>query len=279
MLSLFSLKQSVFTIKAQKMKFYRIMAVVKRHLLLTFRRLDRILNVLYWPFLNIVLWGITSAWMQQQSTQPHLVSMILLGLVLWQIVFRVNLETAKGLLEELLCHNVVNLFSTPLTLGEWVVGMMILGGINMLLVITTCSAALWMLYGVNIFVLGWNLIPFMVSLLISGWSIGFFICGLLINYGLKAQDFVYTVGWIFAPFSAIYYPLSILPSTVQVIGKFFPMSYVFESMRSLLEAGTFPARFMLSSFLLNFVYFFLSLLFLWYMFEHSKEKGFARLDG
>ncbi len=260
------------------MKVHRIVAVVRRHLLLTFRRLDRILNILYWPFLNIVLWGITSAWMQQQSSQPQLVPIILSGLVLWQIVFRVNLELAKGLLEELHCHNVVNLFSTPLTLSEWVVGMMILGAINMVLVIITCSAALWMLYGINIFILGWNMIPFMASLLISGWTIGFFICGLLINWGLKAQDFVYTVGWIFAPFSAIYYPLSVLPPLVQRIGKFLPMSYVFESMRSVLETGKLPATFMLTSFLLNFIYFFLALLFLWHMFEHSKEKGFARLD-
>lgn len=260
------------------MKLYRIMAVVKRHSLLTFRRFDRILNVFYWPFLNIVLWGITSAWMQQLSNQPKLLPLVLSGLALWQIVFRVNLETAKGLLEELLCHNVVNLFSTPLTLAEWIVGMMILGGINMLLVMITCSAALWILYGINIWMLGWVIVPFMFSLLVSGWSIGFFICGLLINWGLKAQDFVYTIGWIFAPFSAIYYPLSVLPPLVQTVGRFLPMSYVFEAMRSVIETGTFSGDFIVTSFLLNIVYFFLALFFLGYMFERSKEKGLARLD-
>ena len=81
------------------MKLHRIMAIVRRHFLLTFRRLDRILNVLYWPFLNIVLWGITSVWMQQSGGQPNLVAMILTGLILWQIVFRVNLEIAKGSLK------------------------------------------------------------------------------------------------------------------------------------------------------------------------------------
>ena len=260
------------------MTSHRINAIVRRHFMLTFRRADRILNVLYWPFLNIVLWGITSMWMQQQSNNANIITMILTGLILWQIVFRVNLETAKGLFEELLSHNVVNLFSTPLTLTEWIVSMMILGIINMLLVLACCSIAVWFLYGITIFKLGWSLIPFMLSLLISGWFIGFFICGLLIYWGLKAQDFVFTVGWVFSPFCAIYYPLSVLPQWLQVIGKCLPMTYVFEAMREVLQTGQFNYNYINISFVLNFFYLALSLIFFWYMFEKSKERGLARLE-
>ncbi len=260
------------------MKMHRIMAIVRRHFLLTFRRADRIINVLYWPFLNIVLWGITSMWMQQQSQNANIITMILTGLILWQIVFRVNLETAKGLFEELLSHNVVNLFSTPLSLAEWIVAMMILGVINLILVMVCCSLAVWLLYGINILVLGWSLIPFMLSLLIAGWFIGFFICGLLINWGLKAQDFVFTVGWVFAPFSAIYYPLNVLPHWLQVIGKCLPMTYVFEVMRGVLTNEPVPPYYLTMSFILDFIYLTLSLLFFWYMFENSRTKGLARLE-
>lgn len=260
------------------MKLHRILAVVRRHYLLTFKRLDRVINVLYWPLLNIVIWGITSVWLQQQIGKSDVVTMILTGLILWQIVFRVNLETAKGLFEELLHHNVVNLFSSPLTLPEWIVAMMILGIINMFLVIASCSLAVWLLYGINIFVLGWSLIPFMLSLLIAGWFIGFFICGLLINWGLKAQDFVFTVGWVFAPFSAIYYPLSVLPPHVQAIGKCLPMTYVFEAMRGVLTTGTLETWYLYRSFALDAIYLALSLTFFSYMFEKSREKGLGRLE-
>ncbi len=260
------------------MKLHRILAIVRRHFLLTFKRADRIINVLYWPFLNIVLWGVTSMWMQQQSQNANIITMILTGLILWQIVFRVNLETAKGFFEELLSHNVINLFSTPLTLSEWIAAMMILGVINMLLVMVCCSLAVWLLYGINICTLGWHLIPYMLSLLIAGWFIGFFICGLLINWGLKAQDFVFTVGWVFAPFSAIYYPLEVLPAWLQTVGKFLPMTYVFEAMRAVLANKPVPPSYLATSFLLDFFYLTLSLLFFWYMFECSKEKGLARLE-
>ena len=172
----------------------------------------------------------------------------------------------------------VNLFSTPLTFFEWVVGMMALGVVNMLLVFLCSAATAWLLYGVNMFILGLSLIPFIFSLLFSGWFIGFFICGLLIRWGLKAQDFVFTVGWIFAPFSAIYYPVDALPPTVQRISKCLPMTYVFEAMRSMLLTGTLPKDYLLTSFGLDMLYLILSLFFFWSMFELSKEKGLARLE-
>jgi ABC-2 type transport system permease protein len=198
---------------------HRIMAVVRRHFLLSFARFNRLFNVIYWPFVNIVIWGVTSIWIQSFSQDPYLIQTILLGLVLWQIVFRVNLETARGLFEELIHHNVVHIFSTPLTLTEWILAMMIMGMINMVIVLFVSSFSVWLLYGVNILDLGWHLIPFSLLLLCSAWFIGFFICGLLIYWGLKAQDFIGSIGYIFAPFSAVFYPLEALPKSAQVIGN------------------------------------------------------------
>lgn len=118
----------------------------------------------------------------------------------------------------------------------------------------------------------------MLSLLIAGWFIGFFICGLLINWGLKAQDFVFTVGWVFAPFSAIYYPLDVLPAKVQAIGKCLPMTYVFEAMRGVLTQGIVDHKALFTSFVLDAFYLALSLSFFVYMFEKSRTKGLGRLE-
>ena len=149
-------------------------------------------------------------WIQNLSQELHLAAMMLTGLVLWQIVFRVNIETAKGLYEELLDQNILNLFSTPLTWIEWVCAMMILGVFNLFLVLFTSGTTVWLLYNISILDLGWSIIPFMACLLLSAWFIGFFICGLLIYWGSKATDYLYTIGYVFSPFSAIYYPVSAL---------------------------------------------------------------------
>jgi ABC-2 type transport system permease protein len=260
------------------MKFHRIYAIILRHVLPTFRSFDRILNIFYWPVLNIVIWGLTSGWLQQQAKQSHILAMILIGQILWQIVFRVNIELAKNLLEELTSHNLVNLFSTPLTVSEWMVASMLLGIINMILVVICSVIAALLLYALNIFTLGFMLIPCMISLLISGWFIGFFICSLLIYWGLKAQDFVYSVGWIFAPFSAVYYPLTALSPHVQTIARALPTTYVFESMRQVVQTGSLDTDLLVKSFALNFAYLGVSLILFKYMFEKSRQKGLARLN-
>ncbi len=260
------------------MRLHRIMAIVRRHFLLSFRTFNRLFSVLYWPFVNIVIWGITSVWIQSLSQEPHIAATILTGLVLWQIVFRVNLETAKGLYEELLHHNVVNLFSTPLTWFEWVAAMMIMGVINMFLVIICSATAVWLLYDISVLDLGWSLIPFMFSLLISGWFIGFFVCGLLIYWGLKATDFIYTTGYLFLPFSAIFYPLTALPPGIQAISRCLPTTAIFEAMRQLLKTGTYSTQYLITSFALNILYLGLSLVFFKYMFEQSRIKGLGRLE-
>lgn len=260
------------------MNISRINAVVLRHSLITFRSFDRILNIFYWPALNIIIWGITSVWLQRQVDKQHLVALILTGLVFWQIVFRVNLETAKGLFEELINHNLVNLFSTPLKFNEWVVALMFLGIPNMILVFACSAFCAWLLYGLNILAVGWLMLPCMISLLISGWWIGFLICSLLINYGLKAQDFIYIIGWVFAPFSSIYYPVDILPLWVQNVAWKLPMTYIFEVMREALNTGIINYSYLSISFILNFIYLIFSILLFKFAFVCSQNKGLARLE-
>ncbi len=260
------------------MKWYRILAILRRHALLSIKGFDRAFNLAYWPFINIVIWGITSVWIQALSDDPYIASTILTGLVLWQVVFRVNLETAKGLYEELIQHNIVNLFSTPLSWSEWVAAIMIMGIINMFLVTIVSSSAVYLLYGINLLTLGKHLLLFMGLLLMSGWLIGFLICGFLIFWGLKVQDFIYSIGYIFAPFSAIYYPLAALPQLAQTIGKWLPTTYVFEAMRALLKTGSYDQQLIISSFALNIIYLAATLLFFKLQFERSKIQGLGRLE-
>ncbi len=260
------------------MKMYRICALVRRHFLLSFRRLNRLFNVVYWPFINIVIWGFTSVWIQQLIKDPSFAQSILIGLVCWQIVFRVNLEIAKGLFEELIHQNLVNLFSTPLTWLEWVIAMMVMGCINMVFVMTFSSLFVWLLYRINIFILGWYLVPFSLLLLLSGWFIGFFICGLLIYWGLKAQDFVYTIGYLFAPFSAIFYPVQALPYSAQVISHSLPTTPIFEAIRHLLKTGICPPGLLIKSLTLNILYLALALGFFYVQFQRSKVRGLGRLE-
>jgi ABC-2 type transport system permease protein len=62
---------------------------------------------------------------------------------------------------------------------------------------------------------------------------------------------------ILSLFAGVYFPISTLPPFLHAFAKIIPASYVFESMRSILTAGTFPGDLVANLFigaLIAFVY-------------------------
>lgn len=257
------------------LNFNRILAVALRYIVPSFG--NRIISIIYWLTLNIIIWGSTSVWIQQHASIPHLLYMIISGFVLWQIVFRVNLETAKSLFEEITSQNLVNVFASPLKLNEWIVGVMSVCIFDTLFVLIFGSAISWYFYGINLFDLGINLLFSAFLLMMSGWFIGFLICSILILKGKKAQDLVYSMGYIFTPFSCIYYPLDSQSGWIKAISSILPTTYVFENIRYILDNGHFSTSLLLKSLSLNIFYLFLSISIFVFMFRLSKKNSFSSL--
>lgn len=261
------------------MNFYRIKAVIMRHVLAMYKDMARIIDIVYWPLIDAIIWGFTSIWMQKdQAGSSNFALILLTSLAFWNVVFRSNIDISLSLLEELWYRNVVNLFSTPMLLSEWVAGMMCLGLVRSAFVFLYSAFIIWMIYGLNILTIGFSIIPFFLLLMISGWSIGFFISSFLIYWGQKVQTFVWAIGWLFALFSAVFYPLEVLPRWVQIIGKILPTSYIFEAVRLKVSTGIFSTYLVSVGLILNIFYLFLTILFFNFMFNKSKNVGLARLE-
>ena len=86
------------------------------------------------------------------------------------------------------------------------------------------------------------------------------------------------IGFLFAPFSAVFYPVAILPHWAQSISWTLPTTYVFEGMRQILNHQPFPYTFIFYSFILNILYLSFSIFLFKTMFEKSRKKGLARLE-
>lgn len=260
------------------MSFRRIWAVFLRYFYL-FAKLDQLADLFYWPALEILLWGITSVWIQQnQSNIPNIAVAVLTGLVFWQILWRGNYEITVNLLEEFWSRNLVNLFSTPLKITEWMASIMMVGIVKILISMMFGALLVWLLYALNVFKLGWAFLPFLFSLTLSGWFMGFLSAAIIVFYGKRVQMLAWMMAYIFAPFSAVYYPVEALPSWGQYIAKVLPMSYTFEGMRQVLNNQTFSMSMFTISIALNIVYLALAVLLFKFMFEKSRDKGLARLE-
>ncbi len=256
----------------------RVWAVFLRYFYI-FTKLDQLADLFYWPVIDIFLWGMATVWIKRLDPAASEISLVILtGLIFWGIVLRGNYEVGVNLLQEFWSRNLVNLFSTPLKMIEWVFGIMLVCLFKIIISLSFAALVVYLLYTLNVFSVGWAFLPFALSLILSGWAIGFLTGGILVYWGQRLQMLAWMSAYIFAPFSAVFYPVSALPSWAETIAWTLPTTYVFEGMRVVLYTKTFPIRYFIMSVLLNILYLSLSLFFFSIMYKKSRVKGFARIE-
>lgn len=255
-----------------------IWALVLRHIYVWKRDVNLILMALYWPLLDIFLWGSLGLWMQQTQAAdgPNYKLTILLGLLLWQVIGRGCNIMVNAFIEEIWANNVINLFSLPLKLIEWICGVILFFAIMMSLGSLFCMAMMTLLYKISFWYLLATFALFITSLLFCAIWIGFTALIPIITFGKRGIEFCYVMIWILMPFSGALYPVEVLPAWAQKISSVFPMYYIFKGMRAYVTHQD-AAMYVIQGLLLSIVYAtFAIILFVW-CFNHSKQKGLARL--
>lgn len=260
------------------MKWLRIKGVFLRYFYVAKKGLHQLSDLFYWPLVDILIWGLTSFWIRSESHVPTLPLVLMTALIFWQVTWRGSIDISVSLLQEFWHRNLVNLFSTPLKLSEWIAGMLLLCLCKLCITISFGALAVYILFSLNVFTVGWAFIPFAALLLVFGWSLSFLSSSMIIYWGHKVEMFAWMIAFLFAPFSAVFYPLHILPAWAQSIALCLPTTYIFEGMRSILATGTFPMHYFWISFGLNILYLAASLCIFKFMFEKTRAKGLARLE-
>ncbi len=255
----------------------RIYGLALRHLYPLKRDFDLLSDMIYWPIIDILIWGITGQWLGGASGNNVMVS-LLCGLILWNVIWRSQSEISRNLIDELWNNNLVNLFSTPLSLKEWLVGVILLYVAKTILTMVILSIVIALLYSVNIYAVGWWLIPFFVCAVMTGWWVGFISAGIVIRYGQKVQTVVWTLPGILLPFSVVFFPLANLPRFLQPISYALPSTYIFESMRSLIAGHAVDPRMIAVSFGLNIIYLTISIIWFVKSFKWSLTLGLSRFN-
>lgn len=256
------------------MRFHRIVALLIRHLYLYRRSFPRLLEIVYWPFVDLVIWGFITLYLERfKEALPSFVTFFLGALILWDVLFRAQQGVTISFLEEIWSRNLMNLFASPLKPSEFLAATLLLSVAKVLAVSCVTVLAAWLFYSFNVFVLGLSLIPFILNLIVAGWCIGVLTTGLIMRYGQEFEVLAWGLVFLFQPISCVFYPMNVLPDWLQTIAMMNPAAHVFEGMRAVITAGRFPAGDLLWASALNALY--LSLLVVWFhrMFAACKEKG------
>ncbi len=257
--------------------FRRCRAIFIRYFFLL-TQLDQICDLFYWPALDLLLWGFTAIWVQKSSSLNFSFA-LLTNLVFWQVVWRGSYDIAVNLLQEFWNRNLGNLFSTPLRLSEWMVGLFSLSCFKGTIILSFSSLVVYFVYGCNIFSIGWISLPFTLILMVFGWSVGLFSASLIVYWGQRIQMIAWMIGYAFAPFSAVFFPLEVLPPWAQSVAHALPTTYIFESIRAMILEQS-PASWSLFkvAFPLAIVYLIAAIALFFYSFEKSRAKGLGRFE-
>lgn len=258
----------------------RIGALILRYLYLLRGSWPRVLELAYWPTVQMILWGfITRFFMTDSTVLGQAAGLLISGVLLWDILFRSQLGVSLVFFEEMHSRNLGHLFVSPLRPWELIGALVAISMLRTLIgAAAAASLAVWF-YDYYLFDLGLPLIGFFVNLMAMGWSIGLLVAALVLRQGLGAESIAWVAIFALAPVCGIYYPIATLPEWLQPVAWALPASYVFEGMRAILLEQTFRVDLMLWAIGLNLLYLGIGIAVFLGTFRIARRRGLLLQSG
>ena len=137
------------------MSLTRIYGLFLRHFYLITRSFPRILDLVYWPTIQITLWGFISNFFATHTTYyNNAVGVILTCAILYDFLFRTSIGFNMLFLEEIWSRNFTNLFIAPMKIGEILTSLVITALIRSLIGLVPAVLLTSPLFGISILELG-----------------------------------------------------------------------------------------------------------------------------
>lgn len=232
----------------------RINAMVLRHWYLLAASWPRMLELVYWPALQLLTWGFLQNYVSDNSGFFARAGGTLIGgVILWDILFRGQLGFSISFLEEMWARNLGNLMMSPLRPIEFLLSLMVMSLIRLAIGVVPVTLLAIAFFGFNLYGLGFALAAFFCNLIFTSWAIGILVSGLILRNGMGAESLAWSLIFLLMPLTCIYYPVSVLPVPLQAVAWMLPPTYVFEGMRALMSAQVFRADLMLWALAINVV--------------------------
>jgi ABC-2 type transport system permease protein len=252
----------------------RVGAMILRYWYLLRSSWPRLLELVYWPAVQMMMWGFLQTYIDQNASFFARAGGAFIGAVLlWDILFRGQLGFSISFLEEMWSRNLGNLMISPLRPSEFVSALMAMSVVRLAIGMVPVSLLAIAFFGFNVWSLGLALAAFFLNLILTSWAIGIFVSGLVLRNGLGAENLAWTIMFIFLPLTCVYYPVATLPSWLQAVAWTLPPTYVFEGMRTLLIEHTFRADLMVQALALNALFFALAVWAFLALVESARRNG------
>ena len=254
--------------------FIRIWGLALRHYFLIRGSWPRILELVYWPALQMTLWGFITIFFETHSSWLVQASGILItAILLWDIMFRSQLSFFLSFLEEIWSRNLGHIFVSPIRPSEIIAALLMVSLIRTLIGVGGAALLAILIFGVSIFSLGGPLALFFLNLTVMGWSLGLVVSALVLRFGQGAESLGWAAIFLVQPVSGVFYPIDVLPQWLQIIASVIPASHIFEGLRSILIEQTFRLDLLVNAFALNLIFVLLSLIIFFAILRYARVNG------
>lgn len=259
------------------MRFNSFKAILLQELFVTYRAIEVIMDIIFFPLMSIIVFGFLSTYLTATSG-PNVGQSVLMGMLLWQVIFIVQYSVSVGSLWNIWARNLSNLFITPLRVRDYIFAQTVSGIIKATIMLIISSVISIFIFHFNLFSLG--LLPLVVialNLIVFAFSMGLIILALIFRFGTRIQAFAWGLLPMFQPITAAFYPVGVLPTPIKMIAYLLSPTFVFEAGRGVLQSQQLDWRLIGIAFFENVIYVVIAIWFFSVMFRKSKDTGqFAR---
>ncbi len=256
------------------MNWQRISALVLRYTFLYTRSMPRILEMFFWPVMELLVWGMLTQYLQTGPFKvPGFIKFLLGAMIFWDILYRAQQATTISFLEDIWARNLLNIFVAPVRISEFIVATYCVGFVKILITVAGLSAMAAVFYHFNVLSMGFALIPLFINLLVMGWAVGMVTTGMIMRWGQASEALAWGIPFLIQPFCAAFYPLDSMPAWIRPISLAIPATHVFEGMRAVLAGQGLSLKCVLYAAGLNLIYLIVAALFFRFMYGKAREQG------
>ena len=256
------------------MNWNKVYGLSLRHFYLIKSSFPRILDLIYWPSIQIFLWGFISKFFTLNSEYySNTVGVILTAAILYDFLFRASISFNMMFLEEIWSRNFTNLFIAPIRIREIITALTLTAILRTLIGLVPAALIAIPLFGVSVLNLGVPLIFLLLGLYLFGITLGLLVTSGLLRYGPSFENIAWASLFFLAPLGCIYYPIEILPLSLQIIAKGLPLVHIFEEMRNILMNNTVNYLNIFKSISISVAYFVFGVIIFYISYFGAKKRG------
>lgn len=252
----------------------RVAAMGRRYFYLLRGSWPRLLELAYWPTVQMIIWGfVTQFFMGHSSWVANAAGVLIGAVLLWDVLFRGQMGFTICFLEEMWSRNLGHLFVSPLRPHEMIAAAMTMSLLRGVVGLAPSWILAWFFFEFSVFSYGPGIVAFFSCLFAMGWGIGMTVTALVVRFGLGAESLAWVAIFAFAPISAVYYPVATLPEWLQVVAWCTPSAYVFEGMRAVMVEGVFRLDLLAGAIGVNIAYLAIGAAVFAWAFAGARDRG------